>query len=549
MTPIHSSKELLDDETFAELLHHFSQGVLFTNDRGQILKVNQAFEHLSGYSNHELVGKYLSEFDFHPHPMLANEDHGQKWQGEVFVKQKCGHLKNLWLEFIQLNQHLDSDKHQYVFLYRDIHPLVFLDTLTNLPNRRCFQKCLNSTISKAESIDHIFAVLYIDLDRFKYVNDTLGHSSGDLLLKEASERMKSCLRKEDVLARIGGDEFICLLPHLKSKRDAETTANQLLEKLALPFTLFDHEIYISASIGISLFPNDGDDSETLVTSADSAMYTAKRQGRNQYEWFKAEIQAGRFEKLILENNLRKALQQDQLRLVYQPQQDLTNGTISTVEALIRWEHPDLGTISPADFIPLAEETGLIIPIGEWVLHEACRQNKEWQENGYRPVRVAVNLSSQQFLQPELPKTIFGILEKTKLSPTWLELEITESMIVKDLKTTTKILYELKEMGIHISIDDFGTGYSSLSYLNELPIDILKIDRSFIKDIETSKSCSVVTEAIISLAHALELKVVAEGVETDGQLMEIRKRQCDSIQGFLLSKPLPSKDVIKHFTRG
>jgi predicted signal transduction protein with EAL and GGDEF domain len=361
-------------------------------------------------------------------------------------------------------------------------------------------------------------------------------------LQEAANRMKESLRNNDTIARIGGDEFICLLPNLKDRGEAEQIAKRILNTLSKPFIIFEQEIFITASIGISIYPNNGDSSEELITNADLAMYNAKRKGRHQIAWFNAELHAGGFEKLLLENSLRKALENNHLQLVYQPQYDIKRNKIIAVEALLRWNHPELGVISPKDFIPIAEETGLIIPIGEWVIYEACRQNKEWQDKGYTNIKVAVNLSAKQFAEVDLPKVILNALERTKLEAKWLEIEVTESMVFQDINSTISTLNRIKEMGVYISIDDFGTGYSSLSYLGKLPIDILKIDRSFIKEIETDNSSLLVTNAIIKLAHSLDLDVVAEGVETVGQLTEIRKQECDIVQGYIFSKPLNQFEI-------
>jgi diguanylate cyclase (GGDEF)-like protein/PAS domain S-box-containing protein len=535
--------QLLNQEVLDGFFSQISQGIIITDSTGKVSEINPAFTSLTGYTIHDLKGASLDSLHFN-FDNLAFQDalvNHHQWVGEVLIERKDGAVSNLYVETIPAS----SAGISTVIFFREIHPLAYKDPLTTLPNLRCFKKCLNTLLTKHNTHGNILVLLYIDLDRFKFVNDTLGHTFGDALLKEAAERMKSCIRKGDTLARIGGDEFICLLPNLSHTNEAELIANEILNKLATPFLLQQHEIFMTASIGMTLYPHDGDHSEVLMTNADLAMYNAKKLGKNQFEWFKAEIQAGGFEKLLLENSLRKAIRNEQLFLVYQPQFDLKTGKINAVEALIRWKHPDYGLISPADFIPIAEETGLILPIGNWVIQEACRQNREWQSRGYKPIRIAVNLSSHQFSQQNLPEIIQGILEKNDLESKWLEIEITESMILQDVKATTEILNRIKKMGVHVSIDDFGTGYSSLSYLGKLPIDILKIDRSFIKDIENDKSSSLITGAIISLAHSLELKVVAEGVETNGQLLEVKKRNCDVIQGFLFSKPLVSEELTKH----
>lgn len=530
----------IDHDLLYQVFYQMNQGMLICDLAGKILMVNQHFLNMSGFSREEVEGRGVQELGLHNDP-LGQQDpsssHSQlQWQGEVLVRQKNQDLHLQFLEVSMINQRGNSTYLQYT--YRNLHPIAYQDSLTQLPNRRCFQHCMKRALAMAHRQDQIFAIFYLDLDRFKFVNDTLGHSYGDELLKEAAKRLKSCLRKGDTIARMGGDEFLCLLPNIGEEREAEGVAQKILDALARPFFLYEQEIYITASIGISLYPYDGDDSEALITSADEAMYRAKKQGRNLYEWSKAEVHAGSFERLILENSLRKALIQDQLLLYYQPQLDLKNERIMAMEALIRWYHPDLGLISPGDFIPLAEETGLILSIGEWVIRTACEQNKEWQRRGYPAIRVAVNLSANHLLQKNLPDKVASILKETELDPKWLELEITESAIMQDRKTAVQIMSRLKDMGIHLSVDDFGTGYSSLTYLTELPIDTLKIDRSFIRDIAENQSNRAVTHAIISLAHNLNLKVVAEGVETDEQLDRMKERECDAIQGYLFSRPFP-----------
>ncbi|WP_442600075.1 EAL domain-containing protein [Neobacillus sp. D3-1R] len=526
------------------VFNQINQGILVCDLTGKILLANPYFLHMTGYSKKEVEGKKAQELGIHNEPFegFQQSTNKQHWQGEVLVLQKNGDVRMQLLEIILINDGNETYFHMYT--YRDFHPTTYRDSLTQLPNRRCFQHCMIRTLAMAHTHDKIFAVLYVDLDRFKFVNDTLGHSSGDELLMEAAQRLKSCLRKGDTIARMGGDEFLCLLYNIGDEGDVETVAQHILDVLSLPFFLHGQEIYISASIGISRYPYDGDDSESLITSADEAMYRAKRQGRNNYEWARAEVHAGSFERLILQSSLHKALLQNQLLLYYQPQLDLKHNRIISMEALIRWQHPELGLISPSDFIPLAEESGLILSMGEWVIRTACQQNKEMQQKGYPPIRVAANLSAIQILQQDLPQKVAKILKETGLDAQWLELEITESAIMQDRKKAVTVLKKLREMGIHLSIDDFGTGYSSLTYLTELPVDTLKIDRSFIRDLTLNENNQAVTHAIITLAHDLKLKVVAEGVETDDQLKRIKENACDAIQGFLFSRPIPPEKLRK-----
>jgi diguanylate cyclase (GGDEF)-like protein len=527
-----------------KLLEQVSLGVLIADDRGVIVKTNSAMLVLTGCSKNDLIGMEIDTqavITFPtPHSILK-----KGWKGEVSLQQKKGVCCSFWLEVLTFEH--SSNNVLYVYLFREIHPLAYLDPLTKLPNRRCFQKCIDNVMRK--NVDHEgFVLFYIDLDRFKMVNDTLGHNYGDILLCEASDRLNSCLGKDDLLVRVGGDEFIGVFHYQKNHLEAEKVAEQMLKKLAQPFIIKDHEVFISVSIGLCHYPIDGNSTEALVTNADMAMYKAKRQGKNQFAWFQAEFQAGEFEKFKLENHLRKALQLEQFHLCYQPQLDLETGKIIAVEALLRWDHHEIGSIAPGDFISIAEETGLIIPIGNWALKEACRQSVEWQEQGFYPVKIAVNLSPKQFLQENFPDVVMSIIKKVGMNPDYLILEITENMMMHDIDYSISCLHELKKQGIQISIDDFGIGHSSLSNLYKLPIDSIKIDRFFIKDIESNSRNKALTQAIISMAHALQLNVVAEGIETTGQLIEVKNQQCDVIQGFLFSKPVKPHVVSKHFTK-
>ncbi|MBP1932353.1 putative bifunctional diguanylate cyclase/phosphodiesterase [Ammoniphilus resinae] len=548
MIPHLKEKRIIDSDLLIHLFDQFNQGILIVDLEGRIVSANAMFANLTGYSLSELIGLPFHELQIHKEQIVDCRMPGEKktkWQGEVQMDRKNGEQRTLWLEIFPVRK--NGRVTQFVYLYAQPQTMAYQDSLTRLPNRRCIHDYLNTALATAHDQRQIFAVLYVDLDRFKMVNDTLGHASGDQLLKEAAQRLKSCLRERDMVSRMGGDEFLVLLLDIKGQQEAEEVAKRILASLTNPFFLQDQEVYITASIGISLYPYDGDDRETLITGADAAMYRAKRQGRNLYEWSKPELQAGSFERLILENSLRKAIDQEQLLLHYQPQLDLKSNQILSMEALLRWQHPDLGLIPPGEFIPLAEETGLIQSIGEWVIYSACTQNKAWQNQGLPPVRVAINLSATHLLQKNLPEVVAKILQTTELEPQWLELEITESAIMQDKQTAIQVLDQLKQMGVHLSIDDFGTGYSSLSYLKELPINTLKIDQSFMRDIQENENSRAVTYAIISLAHHLDLSVVAEGVETEQQLDQMREKNCDAIQGFWLSRPVPPEQAEQWMT--
>jgi diguanylate cyclase (GGDEF)-like protein len=422
------------------------------------------------------------------------------------------------------------------------------DALTGLPNRVLLADRLAQATAQSERYSRGFAVMVVDLDRFKSINDSLGHIAGDDLLKEMAKRLSQQLRKADTLARLGGDEFVLVLNEISGPRDAETVASKVLAAMAQPVTLSGLEVQISASIGISVFPEDGVDAETLLQHADAAMYHAKKNGRNAFQFFAPVMNAFARERLEIESGLRRALVQGgEFELHYQPKVEVSSGRIDSAEALIRWRHPKRGLTAPSGFIPIAEETGLIVPIGEWVLFEACRQARAWQSGGMQPLRIAVNLSAQQFKQKSLVTTVREALAAAGLDPGYLELELTESAVMHDAESSIQVLRQLSDLGVRISVDDFGTGYSSLSYLRRLPLDKLKIDRSFIREVAASRDDAEIVRAIVSLAHSLHLKVIAEGVETAEQLTFLRGLGCDQYQGFHCSPPVPA-DEFEHFMR-
>lgn len=416
------------------------------------------------------------------------------------------------------------------------------DSLTNLPNRETFNGLLREAIDAAQRLDHRFAVLFIDLDRFKVINDSLGHEAGDLLLLEVADRLRNALRASDVVARLGGDEFVVILDQCGEIDDVQRIATDLLAALGQPMELAGHECHTTASIGIAMYPANGADAQTLTKNADMAMYLAKEDGKNGYRFFSKEVKTQSIERLSLESALRRALEREQLSLNYQPKVDMETGQITGVEALLRWTHPDLGSISPAQFIPLAEETGLIVPIGRWVVREACAQAMAWQRRGLLPVSMAVNLSPRQFADEHLLQDVDEALAASGMSPVLLQLEVTESMMMRNVGRALKVLDAIQSRGIRLAIDDFGTGYSSMSLMKHFPIDTIKIDRSFVRDLPQDSEDQAIAQAIISMGKALGMTVVAEGVENAEQEAFLRTHGCDEMQGFLISKPLPARQM-------
>jgi diguanylate cyclase (GGDEF)-like protein/PAS domain S-box-containing protein len=444
--------------------------------------------------------------------------------GELKALETAQRLAVVAIEHRQLTDQL---------AYQALH-----DALTGLPNRALLEQRLDQTLAGALRHNWQLAVLFIDLDRFKQINDTLGHALGDRVLQRVARRLEGCLRKSDVLARMGGDEFTVLLAEVADSRDALRVAEKLLASFEEPFQIEGHDLFLTCSVGISLFPRDGKDAVTLQRKADTAMYRAKNRGKNSCEFFAPEFGVAALERLEIENSLRRALDNRELHLYYQPQVD-AGGKLAGFEALLAWHHPKLGLTSPAQFIPVAEESGMIVPIGSWVLAEACRQGAVWQHSGCPRVRVAVNVSATQFSRVDFIDTVTEALSVSGLEPSLLELELTEGVVVRDLEESIRQMERVRALGVGISIDDFGTGYSSLSYLRRLPIDALKIDQSFLREIDREPNTIPLVKAIVALAHGLHLAVVAEGVENQGQLEALRNVGCDLFQGYLLGEPAPA----------
>ncbi|HEX7151160.1 MAG TPA: EAL domain-containing protein [Thermoanaerobaculia bacterium] len=440
---------------------------------------------------------------------------------------------------------LEDEREAAELAANEIEHLAYHDALTGLPNRPLFVDRLIVALAQAQRGQQKLAVFFLDLDRFKDINDSLGHSTGDALLKSVAERIRSCIREGDTVARFGGDEFTLLIPRVESVENAATIAHKIIETLKLPFFIHARELFVTTSIGVSLFPEDGLDPETLVRNADTAMYRAKEQGRDNYQLYAPAMNARALERLALENMLRKALTHDELVLHYQPVIDARTEQIVGAEALVRWRHPELGLLGPAQFITVAELSGLIIPLGQWVLATACRQIRAWEQHG---LTMSVNLSARQFGQPDLVDQIRAVIADTGINPAQLQLEITESNAMQNAESTMFTLRELRALGVKIAMDDFGTGYSSLNYLKRFPIDTLKLDQSFVHDVTSDSVDAAIVSAVIAMAHSLEMTVVAEGVETKEQLELLRRKDCDLIQGYYYSKPVPAAELDEQLNR-
>ena len=540
----------------AQVFESSRDAITITDAQGTIITVNEAFTTTTGYPMAEAVGRNprilqsgRHDKEFYRVMWASIQEHGH-WQGEIWNKRKNGEIYPEWLKITAV-KNPSQDTTNYIAVFSDItgdisaaeriQRLAYYDTLTDLPNRALLSDRLDLAIAHAKRSGYKCAVLFLDMDRFKNINDALGHSIGDQLLKSVATRLKECVREVDTVARMGGDEFVVVLDGAAETGSILSVARKMLHSLSQPYEVEGHNIRATPSIGISVYPEDGTDGESLIMNADSAMYHAKENGRNDFKFFVSDMKTKVTEKLFIESDLRKALEHGQFVLYFQPQVDIRTGHIIGAEALIRWNHPTAGLISPAKFIPIAEESGLIIPLGEWILNEACRQNLAWQKAGLTPISIAVNLSAVQFRQPNLCQLIGRVLSDTGLDPHYLELELTEGLVMSNTDSAIATLNGFKEMGVHISIDDFGTGYSSLSYLKHFPIDYLKIDQSFIRDITANPDDAAITTAIINMAQGLNLRTIAEGVETAEQLKFLRLHSCDVVQGYYFSKPVPATE--------
>lgn len=533
-------------------------GVIITDAKGVILTVNAAFTLITGYHADELVGKRPNVLRSERHGkrfyknMWTRIEHNGIFRSEIWDRHKDGEIFPADLTVVPVPGDNEDDGLYVGILSAGMDSETRLprkanyDALTGLPNLILFRDRLEFMVAHARRNGQILAVLQLDLDRFKVTNDSLGYTVGDMILLNVAMRLTKVLREVDAVFRLGNDEFAIILEEVSHTEDAAKVAHKILKDFERPFRLpnYERELYLTASIGISLYPNDGADGETLTRNAEAAMYRAKEQGENSYQHYASEMNAKTFERLNMEHQLHTAIKQDEFLVYYQPLVDLSSNRIVAAEALVRWMHPQLGLVSPAEFIPIAEKTGLIIPIGEQVLRKACTMMQTWHESGYPDMRISVNLSARQFQQQNLLGAIDAILDQTGLPLCCLELEITESVGMQNAEMTIRTLEALKAKGIRLSIDDFGTGYSSLSYLKKFPIDTLKIDQSFVRDIPADSDYRTLVTLIISMAHTLNLTVVAEGVETEAQLEFLKKHDCDTMQGYLFSRPLPAEEFEK-----
>lgn len=542
-------KEKESEERYRSVVKQAAEGILMVSlDDKRIIEGNKAFYDLTGYTPKEIADMTLYDITTEERKKVDSEaERILREKREMRLRHKDGSFVEVEMS---ANQIAYQDTDVLCLLVHDIterkrfeeqlmHQATH-DSLTGLANRNLLNDRLTQAIAYQKRKNQIIAVMLLDLDEFKIINDTMGHHTGDILLRGVAERLQKAVRSYDTVARLGGDEFVIIFADMGNIQDIISIAKNILNLFSSPFRLNEHEIVITTSIGISFYPLDGDNIETLLMKADTALYHSKGQGRNNYHFFAAEMNKKVNDRLVIETHLRKAIERGEFLLHYQPKVDLATGKICGMEALIRWQHPESGLVPPLEFIPIAEETGLIIPIGEWCLRTACRQIRQWHDEGYSSLKISVNLSGRQFAQENLVTMVRDVLQETGLSPAYLELELTESILIQNEEKIIKKLNALKEMGILISMDDFGTGYSSLSYLKRFPIGEVKIDRSFIKDVMNNPEDAALVDAILSMARSLKLKTVAEGVETLEQLMFLVEHKCEVMQGYYFSRPLPAE---------
>ncbi len=537
----------------ATVFNSTSEAIFITDENNRISSINPAYTAITGYTEEEALGKdpKILNSGYHNEAFFAefwkNLTSDGQWQGEIWNRHKDGFIFPIWQSITSIRDNSGKIK-QFVSIFNDISSRkadeeliryqANYDSLTGLPNRNLFLDRINVALKRAERSDCQLALLMLDLDRFKWINDTLGHKVGDIILQETASRLMQSIRESDTVARLGGDEFAIILPEITHFSDAETIANKIFSSFKKPLSIEGHEIHIAGSIGITLYPNDGNNVDTLQMNADSAMYSAKEEGRNRFHYFTPQLQAKAERHLLLINYLQQALKKDEFEVYYQPIIDQVNHEIVSAEALIRWQHPQLGFVSPEEFIPLAENTGLIREIGHWVVQRVAKNMQRWQQLGFKPINISINKSANQFVHHACCEDWFNIFKQHDIDISRIVVEITESVFMEKEKKHIAQLSAMQKKGMQISLDDFGTGYSSLSYLKRFPVDILKIDRSFIRDVMEDSSDAMLVELILSLSDKLNIKVIAEGVETKEQLAFLQAHHCRYIQGYFYSKPLP-----------